>query len=53
MSWLDRWPDEDKRTRIVFITQGVTKVALKDIIELLDRMATRTSGARQRGARLP
>ncbi|MCC6949685.1 MAG: GTP-binding protein [Bradyrhizobiaceae bacterium] len=50
ISWLDHWPDDDQRTRIVFITQGVTKDALKDIIELLDRMAMRTSKARQRGA---
>lgn len=50
MSWLDQWPDDDRRTRIVFITQGVTKAALKDMIELLDRMAARTSGARRRGA---
>ncbi len=52
MSWLDRWPDDDHRTRIVFITQGVTKAALTDMIELLNRMAARTSGARQRGATL-
>jgi G3E family GTPase len=52
MSWLDRWPDADHRTRIVFITQGVTKVALKDMIELLDRMAARTSVARRRGETL-
>ena len=23
MTWLDRWPDNDHRTRIVFITQGI------------------------------
>lgn len=48
MSWLDRWPDNDQRTRIVFIVQGMTKDALKDMIELLDRMAARTSKARLR-----
>lgn len=48
MSWLDHWPDNDQRTRIVFITQGVAKAALKEMIEMLDRMAARTSKARQR-----
>lgn len=48
MNWLDHWPDDDHRTRIVFITQGMTKNALKDMIELLDRMAARSSKARQK-----
>jgi hypothetical protein len=48
MTWLDKWPDSDQRTRVVFITQGVAQDALKDMIELLDRMAARTSKARQR-----
>jgi len=46
MSWLDRWPDEDNRTRIVFITQGVMRETLAEVIELLDRIAERTSRAR-------
>jgi G3E family GTPase len=46
MSWLDRWPDRDRRTRVVFITQGVVRQALADIVELLDRVAARTSRAR-------
>lgn len=50
MSWLDRWPDADQRTRIVFITRGVTRAALQEMIELLDRVAARTSRARARAA---
>ena len=49
MTWLDRWPSADVRTRIVFITQGIVRHRLNDIIELLDRMAERTFAARQRG----
>jgi hypothetical protein len=49
MTWLDRWPDSDHRTRIVFITQGIPKDSLKDIIDLLDRVSSRTFRARARG----
>lgn len=49
MSWLDRWPDEDHRTQIVFITQGIPRANLKDIIDLLDRVSLRTFKAREKG----
>jgi G3E family GTPase len=49
MTWLDRWPDADQRTRIVFITQGVQRESLKDIIDLLDRVSSRTFKARAKG----
>jgi G3E family GTPase len=48
MTWLDRWPDVDHRTRIVFITQGIPRGSLKDIIDLLDRVSSRTFKARAR-----
>jgi G3E family GTPase len=48
MTWLPRWPDADHRTRIVFITRGVVRSDLQEMIELLDRMAARTSRARLR-----
>ncbi len=51
MSWLERWPDEDQRTRIVFITQGMPRSNLKDVIDLLDRMSSRTFKAREKGRR--
>jgi len=53
MSWLDRWPDEDERTRIVFITQGVVRDNLAEMIELLDRIAARTSRARLKARQDP
>jgi len=49
MTWLDRWPDADRRTRVVFITQGIERESLKDIIDLLDRVSSRTFKARAKG----
>jgi G3E family GTPase len=49
MTWLDRWPDGDHRSRVVFITQGIPRDRLKDIIDLLDRVSSRTFKARARG----
>jgi G3E family GTPase len=49
MTWLDRWPDADQRTRVVFITQGIQRESLKDIIDLLDRVSARTFKARAKG----
>ena len=52
MTWLDRWPDSDQRTRIVFITQGIPSGNLRDIIDLLDRVSARTFNARARGLKI-
>jgi G3E family GTPase len=46
LTWLEKWPSADERTRIVFITQGIVRSDLKDMIELLDRMCKRTFAAR-------
>ena len=32
---LDRWPDDDHRTRIVFITRGVEPIALRDMLNMI------------------
>jgi G3E family GTPase len=48
LSWLDRWPDADHRSKIVFITQGFDSAEVEDMIALLDRVATRTAAARAR-----
>lgn len=48
MTWLERWPDKDHRTRIVFIAQGVTGNELREIVELLDRVGQRTFKAREK-----
>ena len=49
LTWLEKWPSADERTRIVFITQGVARDQLRDMMELLDRMSKRTFAARERG----
>jgi G3E family GTPase len=51
MTWLDQWPDADHRTRVVFITQGIPRANLKDVIDLLDRVSSRTFKARAKGRR--
>jgi len=48
LSWLDRWPDADRRSKIVFITQGFDRAEVEDMIAVLDRVATRTAAARAR-----
>ncbi len=46
--WLDAWPSADRSTRIVFITTGVNRVDLEEMVSLLDRVAQRTASARER-----
>jgi G3E family GTPase len=48
LSWLDRWPDADRRSKIVFITQGFDREEVEDMIAILDRVAARTAAARAR-----
>lgn len=48
MVWLDAWPSTDRSTRIVFITTGVDRADLEEMISLLDRVARRTAAARDR-----
>jgi G3E family GTPase len=48
LSWLDRWPDADRRSKIVFITQGYDRAEVEDMIAVLDRVAARTAAARAR-----
>ncbi len=50
LTWLERWPDSDRRTRIVFITQGIEAAELAEMVNLLERVATRTAAARIKAA---
>ena len=50
IAWLERWPDEDRSTRIVFITDGIDALELRDSVEMLDRLARRSVAARARAA---
>ena len=53
LSWLERWPDADHRSKIVFITQGFDRAEVEDMIALLDRVAMRTAAARARAKARP
>ena len=46
LTWLEAWPDADTRTRVVFIAQGIARDAVIEMIELLERIASRTAKAR-------
>ena len=35
-AWLDAWPDDDRTTRIVVISQGLDAGWLQDLLEVLD-----------------
>ena len=48
LAWLPGWPDADHRTRIVFITQGIPRGELEEMVGLLGRVAERTAAARVR-----
>jgi G3E family GTPase len=48
LTFLERWPDADRRSKIVFITQNFDRADVEDMIALLDRVATRTAAARAR-----
>jgi Cobalamin synthesis protein cobW C-terminal domain len=48
LAWLDRWPDADRRSKIVFITQNYDRAEVEDMIAVLDRVAARTAAARAR-----
>jgi G3E family GTPase len=48
LTWLDHWPDDDRRSKIVFITQGFERAEVEDMIAVLDRVAARTAAARAR-----
>ncbi|MGI4880910.1 MAG: CobW family GTP-binding protein [Janthinobacterium lividum] len=44
--WLERWPTEDERTRIVFIVDTMPREDVEEMIALMDRVAMRTARAR-------
>ena len=53
LTWLNAWPDADQRTRIVFIAQGIARDAVVEMIELLERVASRTARARSAAPQAP
>ncbi|MBT3991999.1 MAG: GTP-binding protein [Rhodospirillaceae bacterium] len=45
LDWLDSWPSDDKRTRIVFITRNIDQAYIEDTYDLIERVAERTAAA--------
>ncbi|NQU59140.1 MAG: GTP-binding protein [Rhodospirillales bacterium] len=45
LEWLEKWPSDDRRTRIVFITRGIDQAHIEDTFELIERIAARTTAA--------
>jgi G3E family GTPase len=48
LQFLDAWPSEDTRTRIVFITRGIEKAKIEDDLALIERISRRTAEAAAR-----
>lgn len=51
LTWLDRWPSNERQSKIVFITHGFDQAEVEDMIATLDRVAVRTAAARSRAKR--
>jgi G3E family GTPase len=45
-SWLARWPSDDRRSRIVFITRGVPRAWVNALLETLDAEVAAVSAGR-------
>jgi len=46
ISWLKGWPFPDRKSRFVLISAGIGTGQLREMVELLDRIATRSAAAR-------
>jgi G3E family GTPase len=46
VAWLDRWPSDDRRTRIVFIVQDITRDQIDELFESLDDPAVSEAAAK-------
>ncbi len=51
VEWLNAWPSEDRRSRIVFITLDAGRELVEELIALADRLAANTARARLRVGR--
>ncbi|MBN9410239.1 MAG: GTP-binding protein [Burkholderiales bacterium] len=43
--FLPRWPGDDRRTRIVFITRGIEREAIDDTLRIFERRRARRAGS--------
>ncbi|HJV85400.1 MAG TPA: GTP-binding protein [Noviherbaspirillum sp.] len=47
LAWLSKWPSDDRRTRIVFITVNHDANEMRELIEYVERLSSRTRLVRQ------
>ncbi len=47
VQWLECWPDGDHRTRIVFITRNLSRLAVERVLDALDAETTLQAAARE------
>jgi G3E family GTPase len=45
-AWLERWPSDDRRSRIVFITRGIPRAWVEALLEALDAEVAAVSAKR-------
>ncbi|MEK9679368.1 MAG: GTP-binding protein, partial [Rhodospirillaceae bacterium] len=45
LEFMDKWPSDDRRTRIVFITRDIEQAYIEDTLALIERVAHRTVAA--------
>ena len=47
LDWLDAWPSDDRRSRIVFITRGIEQHYIEDAFDLIERISVRSAELRR------
>ena len=47
MELMDKWPSDDRRTRIVFITRNIDQDYIEDTLALIERVSERTVAAQE------
>jgi G3E family GTPase len=43
-AWLDRWPSEDRRSRLVFIVRGIRQAWVEALLEALEAEVAEATG---------
>ena len=46
LAWLDKWPSEDRRTRIVFIALDWGASDVEELIDAIERLSRRAQSLR-------
>ena len=49
VQWLDKWPDDDRRTRLVFITKNIPKENIEGLFDALMGVAEQRTTPEEAG----